>query len=376
MTDNSACGMDKEARAPRVLAVCVTVCAVMLCRDLVDAWWTGPLERGGALAFAVWSLPLWWTLASGARPAPSCLWTCGAAVLAALGAVMQVNAVQHLGLLASVAAWTSVRSPLRRWLWACSGAGWLPAFGWLAGIAAGGPWSITLLRLALVGLGLAVLGWRVGARASEDGEPLSDATGPAASRGCVSWGAATAVSAVALLAALAWMMAPLPGGEERLLALPIRGASFSSQGVALAAAERRAVGLALTCRRLYTLDDCQVLVSIVDGTRNRHVVHDPIYCIAGDGWRVVASEDRPLPGGAARLLRFERSGRGGELLYWFSDGQQKHASTLGYWCQSTLRRLTWGWSGAEPLLVIVQSHGERPVDWDRVLAPDGPLAGF
>ena len=80
-----------------------------------------------------------------------------------------------------------------------------------------------------------------------------------------------------------------------------------------------------------------------------------------------------LPSGQARHVSFEKHGRRAELLFWFSDGAERHASIPRYWWQTMLRRLTCGRSGDEPVLVMLQSYDQRPVDWRTILDKDSPF---
>ena len=112
---------------------------------------------------------------------------------------------------------------------------------------------------------------------------------------------------------------------------------------------------------------------VVDGSQNRHAVHDPLYCFRGAGWDIVINQTIPIEGGEARFLRLLKNGKERETLYWFSDGQTRHVSVGRYWFQTTLRRLTLGFSGQEPVMVILQPFGENPFYWQKIITQFGPL---
>jgi len=176
-----------------------------------------------------------------------------------------------------------------------------------------------------------------------------------------------------VLLTVVWDAVPLPDAVGHLAALPKRGADFVSRDLPLASVEDKALGPAAHLKRLYAWRGQRFEVLAVDGTHNRHVVHDPQYCLRGAGWQLVSQHPIPLGAGEAMLCRFVRGDRAAEALYWYTDGEIRHASPLRYWWQATLRRLTLGVSGNEPILVIVQPFDEDPMDWPRLTTNFLPL---
>jgi hypothetical protein len=173
--------------------------------------------------------------------------------------------------------------------------------------------------------------------------------------------------ALAVGLGLLWQFFPLPDAQDRVAALPKSGIGYTSQDLPLSPETRQVVGQARVLRRAYQLDGQQVTVWVVDGSRNRHAVHDPLYCVRGGGWQILSQRVFPIAGGEARLIRALRDGHETESLVWFSDGRTRHASAPRYWWQTTFRRLTLGGSGPEPVLVIVQPLDARAVNWRRLL---------
>ena len=176
----------------------------------------------------------------------------------------------------------------------------------------------------------------------------------------------------ALLAAavmtLAWELIHLPDASARLLAFPRDGLGFSSVEVPLSGVEASIYRGTKVIKRLYRMRSASIVVVVIDGSKNRHAVHDPVYCFRGGGWRITAEQFLTLPGGTAKLVKLERDGQRTEAIYWFTDGSSRHTSALRYWCQTAWRRLTFGAWGAEPLLVVVQpaiGQGEN-IEWDGV----------
>ena len=69
----------------------------------------------------------------------------------------------------------------------------------------------------------------------------------------------------------------------------------------------------------------------------------------------------------------QKHGRRTEVIYWFSDGDEIHASISRYWLQATARRLTRGWLRDEPLLIMLQSYDDETLDVQALLGKDSPF---
>ena len=179
------------------------------------------------------------------------------------------------------------------------------------------------------------------------------------------------VLAVAL--GLLWEFYPLTDAQARVRALPRSGLNFAGQDLTIPAGMLPLFGKAQVVKRGYQVADQRVIVWIIDGAHNRHAVHDPLYCLRGDGWRVISQNVFPVEGGEARLIRAEKNGREMDSLVWFSDGHERYASTLRYWWQTTLRRLTFGRSGPEPVLITVQPVSTAPINWRQLTDQFTPL---
>lgn len=175
--------------------------------------------------------------------------------------------------------------------------------------------------------------------------------------------------ALAVACGTLWAVYPLRGANGRLDAVPRSGPGFSSADVTLNPAELQVLGRVDLIHRKYQLGQHAFYATLIDGTKDRHAVHDPRYCFQGAGWTVLAEEQLPLPGGAARLVRAKHADREVQALFWFSDGARRYTSVLQYWWQTTLRRMSLGRLGGEPVLVVLQSFGPDQPDW-RTLAPE------
>ena len=159
-----------------------------------------------------------------------------------------------------------------------------------------------------------------------------------------------------------WRAFPPSSAYERLQCLPQATPAGQGRDVPLTESERRWLGSAMAIKRIYRMNGREYLVTAIDGTANRHAVHDPSYC-----WTVTESADLPICGGHARSLRAVENGSDKEVLYWFSDGTTRHTSPLRCLVQTSLRRVTFGWSGQEPVLVLIEPVHAGQVNWFRVL---------
>ena len=171
---------------------------------------------------------------------------------------------------------------------------------------------------------------------------------------------------VVMILGVLWDRVPLENASARLERVPLRGLGFAGQELPLNEVELKVFGKADVLNRVYLAGGQKFVLTIIDGTGDRHAVHDPLYCFKGAGWSVEGQEARRVAGGRARLLRLSQKGKSAEAMIWFSDGRERHASALRYWWQTTLRRVTMGRSEEEPILVIVQPAVGRTLNWERV----------
>ena len=165
----------------------------------------------------------------------------------------------------------------------------------------------------------------------------------------------------------------LPDAAVRVDKLRESGLGYSSCEIPLTASEVEIYDRARVIKRFYLFDSQRFILVVVDGTRNRHAVHDPLYCFKGAGWKILMEKEIKIEGGKAMFLRMSKNKLARETIYWFSDGSWRHDSTLMYFFQTTLRRLTLARSGPEPVMVILQSYGNRPANWGKILNNFGLL---
>lgn len=162
-----------------------------------------------------------------------------------------------------------------------------------------------------------------------------------------------------------WEYFPKANSDDRLAQLCKGGWRLQSEDIPLSSEEFSRLGGAQAVKRIYRSDAGMWILSAIDGTHNRRVVHDPTYCFRGGGWDVTGQRELPLENGDAKILELTRNGEHLEFAYWFDDGIHTFSSPLEYWLRSTLRRLTCGLSGKEPILLILYpASGGRSPDWD------------
>jgi hypothetical protein len=164
-----------------------------------------------------------------------------------------------------------------------------------------------------------------------------------------------------------WQFYPLKDASARLDAFPMSSVHIDSKDFPLTPAEIAIYSNVKVVKRIAQVGNDRAFVTIIDGTKNRHAVHDPVYCFRGAGWTVSSQEDIPMDHGVARLVHLQQDKDTAEALYWFSDGATQFDRPLLYWWKTALRRLTFGKSGNEPVLVVLSSVDGVLPDWPAVL---------
>lgn len=165
---------------------------------------------------------------------------------------------------------------------------------------------------------------------------------------------------------IAWSFYPLSGAGEKLRAVPLQCGPFAGVDVPLTERELKVLGRVDVVHRRYEFGARSVYVTLIDGSRDRHAVHDPRYCFRGAGWKVLEERQRPVQGGAATWLRAVNADRHAEAAFWFTGGEQRHSSMTRYLWDSMLRRVSLGRLGGKPVLVVLQSFDEDPLEWNEV----------
>lgn len=119
-----------------------------------------------------------------------------------------------------------------------------------------------------------------------------------------------------------------------------------------------------------------VVMTVIDGTGNRHAVHDPAYCFSGAGWKILSRSPITLSSGTATHVLLKKENQESQAFWFFDDKKTQFTSPLEYWMKSAMRRATLGWSGAEPVLVTIQSIPGDTIKWERVRQILLPALGF
>ncbi|MBS0656943.1 MAG: exosortase-associated EpsI family protein [Verrucomicrobia bacterium] len=158
-----------------------------------------------------------------------------------------------------------------------------------------------------------------------------------------------------------------PAGSGRLLRLPLKGAGFRGAELALQPVEQAVLAGATWRKRTYDVGGQQCVLIAIDGTGNRHALHDPTYCFRGAGWEIVGQQTLALDGGEARRVQLRRGQERSEAVYWYSDGRTRQPNAWRAWTGTILQRLQLRrWSG-ETVLVMLQPAGARALDWPTLL---------
>ncbi len=170
-----------------------------------------------------------------------------------------------------------------------------------------------------------------------------------------------------LLFGIVWEFYPLPDASARLSSLPCSAPGIESHDIALAPAEQMNFVKTTVVRRVAMVRGECVILTVVDGTRNRHAIHDPSFCFRGAGWEISSRSVIQMTNGNALKVHLHKGEGTAEAVYWFSDGASQFSSPLVFWWKTALRRLSLGKSGPEPVLVILASAGASLPDWGEVL---------
>lgn len=180
--------------------------------------------------------------------------------------------------------------------------------------------------------------------------------------------------AIAVILGIVWQFYPLPDAKIRMDSLPLSGKGYVGMDVPLTEFEEQFFKNVGILKRIYRVGYENYFVTVLDGTRNRHVVHDPYYCFTGSGWVILKNHEIPLKNGVGEELIISKNNREKAAIFWFTDGHSDYRSPLEYWWKSTLRRLTLGRSGSESLLVIIQPlDTTTEVDWPKITGILSPL---
>jgi hypothetical protein len=95
-------------------------------------------------------------------------------------------------------------------------------------------------------------------------------------------------------------------------------------------------------------DGSRTILNVIDGTHNRHVVHNPSYGFAGAGWKIEYPEKIDLSHGEGAFLHMRKGNPESGALCFFDDEKRQFPSAISYWLRTSLPRLTLGASGDEP----------------------------
>jgi Protein of unknown function (DUF3485) len=179
---------------------------------------------------------------------------------------------------------------------------------------------------------------------------------------------------VAILLGFIWQLYPLQDAQARIETLPLSGHDYVGKDVPMTEFEQKFFKGVNVIKRIYRIDNYYYFITVLDGTHNRHVVHDPYYCFTGSGWDIVKKKEIPIKDGSAEDLIISKNGREKTAIFWFSNGAENYSSPFKYWIQATMRRLTFGLSGQEPVLIMIQPlDTTTDVNWKQITDTISPI---
>ena len=163
-----------------------------------------------------------------------------------------------------------------------------------------------------------------------------------------------------LLVGMVWDLIPVQRDENRLQILLDDNQSLPM--IELPLADRDFLGEHII-QRLCQAGNQLFVLTVVDGAKDRHALHEPMYCFRGAGWEVQTQSTFPLADGSEKLVSLQRDTQQLEILYWFSDGKERHASAINTWLNSILHRASFGHIKDPQVLVIIQPWNTQTLDW-------------
>lgn len=149
--------------------------------------------------------------------------------------------------------------------------------------------------------------------------------------------------------------------------IPVSGYGYDGRALEFSQAERVFLGNAEAIKHEYSQASYRLIVVVVDGSNNRHAVHDPIFCLRGAGYETTGQAAFPIINGHGQLVSLAKGPTKQEVAYWFTNGEQRYTSFSRYLAESALNRLTLGKLGQQPKMVTVYSVGERIPNWSSLL---------
>lgn len=355
----------------RALAIVGTALVGLAAADLVGTIARDPRGRSTAVAWLLWMVPavVWWArtrLAGGTLPV-SARWLGSALVVALVGWVIDLRVLNHVALALAFAAWLPHRPMRLVWLagmlaWQPGLAWWLDAPAWLrliAALASAAGWCLIRPTSGQSGIYSRV---RVAVAASADADRDAGAGQTQPPRSSLSWGKRVALAATTLAvagASVVWSTHDLSDANQRVTNLPTSGLGLRGGAVAIDEHTKVVFGRATAIRHWYDLGGDGILLTVVDGTHDRHAVHDPLVCLRGTGWAVVDQTTAPVAGGTAAVVTITKHGETRQVAWWYSDGASRWHDTSSTWWHHALRRLSLGASAPASVMVLVEPLGNR-----------------
>jgi hypothetical protein len=172
---------------------------------------------------------------------------------------------------------------------------------------------------------------------------------------------------VGCLIMVAWPQFPLKDASDRLERIGKAHGGYTAHELPIRDSDITTLGSAQAVSYfIETGKKSGYFLTAIDGTKNRHAVHDPSYCMSGAGWKVDEQKELSLPRGSGILLTVHREKEQTQVLCFYDDGEQQFSSPFDYWAKTSLRRLSLGMSGEEPIFVMCKPAPNQGVDWNQV----------
>lgn len=160
---------------------------------------------------------------------------------------------------------------------------------------------------------------------------------------------------------------PLPDAHERVTRMATYGPGFALRPLPARTDDSAVFGTAPVRRFLLACEQGSFLMTVIDGTPNRHALHDPIYCVSGAGWQVADEREIKTNHGRVKALRLTKQGKETHLLYFYADGKRHWTSPTRTWVAQATRRVSLGNYSDAILLVELQPYQKTLPDWNQLV---------
>ena len=105
------------------------------------------------------------------------------------------------------------------------------------------------------------------------------------------------------------------------------------------------------------------IIVTATGSSGRSKLHDPTYCLVGEGWKLISEKKLIFEQGTALILYLNKNNDHRQCAYMYFNGRVAYFSPLKYWFDTAINNLTLGFIGSETEMILL--YPSRNLDWDE-----------